>query len=260
MFQDFLIKYNGMRDVGNTTENRGECTGLFAVYAESLGLPFTWGDAMDIFANADEKFYEKILNTPEAIPQQGDCVVWGKSFNGTFGHIALATGTATLTTFECFTQNDPLGSNCHLKTYPSYKSVIGWLRPKIATTGIDPIILAQSDAFIAICTKLNLPANRDVVLGEIDKLVGYEDKLIEKDKQLSEAQAKAQELETTIVQRDEELKKLQGEINGLKEKVDIAMVNNKEMSEEIGQLKKDCQPAIAFTGWRQFVFELLKKI
>lgn len=131
IFTDFLTKYNGQQNVGNTTENKGECVGLVCVWIEELGLPHVWGHAMDLFTNADENFFEKILNTPDAIPKAGDIIVWKKAFNGTFGHTGIATGTGDLNTFECFEQNDPLGSNCHLKSY-NYNNVTGWLRPKVA--------------------------------------------------------------------------------------------------------------------------------
>ncbi len=127
-FQEFLNQYNGQPSVGNTTENKGQCVGLVAVWVDILGLPHIWGNACDLFANADEKFFEKILNTPDAIPQAGDIVIWSSKFNGTVGHTGLATGTGNTNTFECFEQNDPLGSGCHLKTY-NYNGVIGWLRP-----------------------------------------------------------------------------------------------------------------------------------
>ncbi len=130
-FKQFLDTYNGQSGVGNTNENKGQCVGLVAVYIDSLTLPHIWGDAKDLFANADEKFFDKVLNTLEAIPQQGDIIVWSSAFNGTVGHTGIATGTADLKTFEVFEQNDPLGSNSHLKTYPNYKFVIGWLKPKI---------------------------------------------------------------------------------------------------------------------------------
>lgn len=73
--------------------------------------------------------YTSIPNTPEAVPQKGDIVVWAKAYNGFAGHTGVATGKGDTNTFECFEQNDPTGSVCHLKIY-NYNHVVGWLRFK----------------------------------------------------------------------------------------------------------------------------------
>ncbi len=150
-FQQFLQTYNGQQEVGSTSENIGQCTGLVNAWTSALNLPFIWGNACDMFVNADEQFYTKILNTPEAIPQQGDIVCWSAKFNATVGHVGICTGTGDINTFECFEQNDPLGSNCHLKTY-NYKSVIGWLRPKPTQNEALDACLQQHTELV---TKLN---------------------------------------------------------------------------------------------------------
>ena len=163
-FSTFLSTYNGQQNVGNTTENKGECVGLVCVYVDTLQLPHIWGHAMDLFINADEKFFEKILNTPDAIPQVGDIVVWAKAFNGTFGHTGIATGTGDLNTFECFEQNDPIGSNCHLKTY-NYNNVKGWVRP----------IVEQSQQLIIDQLKADLLTSKDLYQKQVQHTIEQED-------------------------------------------------------------------------------------
>jgi len=128
-FQEFLNKYNGQIKIGNTLENKGECVGLVSVWQDNLGIPHEYGNAMDFLNNADKKYFDIISNTPTAIPVKGDIIVWSKKYNNTFGHVGIATGTGNLNTFEAFIQNDPLNSNCHLKTY-NYINVLGWLRFK----------------------------------------------------------------------------------------------------------------------------------
>ena len=187
-FKSFLDRYNGKYNVGNTTENKGECVGLVSVFIDSLNLPHVWGNASDLFANADEKFFEKILNTPDAIPQAGDIIVWNSKFNGTVGHTGIATGTASLDTFECFEQNDPLKSNCHLKTY-KYTYVTGWLRPKILASP-DNTIQTRADAFVAVASELNKPVDKDIVLADIRHFKELEDKLRQSNTALDEANSK----------------------------------------------------------------------
>ena len=118
-----------------------------------------------------------------------------------------------------------------------------------------------------IASKLNVELNSAIVLGEIDKLIGYEDAVVQKDKQLTDAQNKTVELEGEVLGKEIELKSLQEQMKTLTDKaqklsdtVDIAVTENNILSEEIDKLKKDCSPTIQFTGWRQFILELLKKI
>lgn len=102
-----------------------QCFDLANFYSYAIGgKPFTGATADLIYGQTQSGFYTAIPNTPDGIPQRGDIVV----FN--WPHVGIATGNSTTTTqFELLEQNDPEGSNCHLKTYLSYNGVIGWMRP-----------------------------------------------------------------------------------------------------------------------------------
>lgn len=91
-------------------------------------------------------FYIQVPNTPDAVPIAGDIVVWGGGYNGGAGHTGVATGKGDVNTFECFEQNDPLGSNSHLRVY-NYNYVRGWLRAKV-TTPSDSDLIKQIKAKI----------------------------------------------------------------------------------------------------------------
>lgn len=132
-FEEFQKKYTGQKNVGNTPENTGECVGLSSLWMDNFNVPHLYGHAMDLYKNASTKDFIKIPNTPEAVVQKGDIVIWGKGYNGTFGHTGIATGTNTdANRFDCFQQNDPLNSTPHIKNY-NYAYVTGWLRPKMYT-------------------------------------------------------------------------------------------------------------------------------
>lgn len=126
---DFIAKYNGQGNVGNTAENKGQCVGLVMVWlVDTLGNPHIWGHAKDLMANADRNAYEVITNTPDGVPQAGDVICWNGRMGGGYGHTAIVT-KADVNTFEVFEQNtNPL--TCHLHTYPSYSNVQGWIRSK----------------------------------------------------------------------------------------------------------------------------------
>ena len=128
--QDFISKYNGQENVGNTPDNKGECTGLVQVWLQEQGLEHVWGHAKDLLVNASPDVYEVIKNTPDAVPEAGDCIVWTAGFNNTYGHTAIVV-KGNVKTFEVFEQNNPLGSPCRLHTYPDYAYVDGWFRKRV---------------------------------------------------------------------------------------------------------------------------------
>jgi len=130
-FEQFYNEYKGKPNVGNTAANKGECVGLSSLWMDNFNIPHVYGHAKDLYTNAKTTDFAKIPNSPDAIVQKGDIVVWSAGFNGTYGHTGIATGKADINSFECFEQNDPLGSTPHNKTY-NYAYVIGWLRPKKA--------------------------------------------------------------------------------------------------------------------------------
>lgn len=144
-FDEFLAQYNGKTNVGNTPENKGQCVGLASVWIDALKGPHVWGDAKDMYQNADTNFFEKIPNSLTAVPRKGDIVIWNGTFNRGPGHVAIATGKGDTKTFEVFEQNNPLGSNCHLRTYSNYNYVTGWFRPRNVVVEEDTLPVKKSD-------------------------------------------------------------------------------------------------------------------
>lgn len=141
--QAFYDKYNNQPNVGNTPANLGECVGLVSLWMDQFKVPHVYGHAKDLYANTPDEYFAKIPNTPDAIVQDGDIVVWSAGYNGTYGHTGIAKGKADVNSFECFEQNDPLGSKPHIKKY-NYAYIIGWLRPRSA---IIPQEIAQENIY-----------------------------------------------------------------------------------------------------------------
>lgn len=205
--EEFISKYSGQKNVGNTPENRGECVGVSSLWMDNFDIPHVWGHATDLYKNASTKDFTKIPNTPDAIVQKGDIVVWGKGYNGTFGHTGVATGTNTdVNRFDCFQQNDPLGSTPHIKNY-NYAYVIGWLRPKRAVIA-QPI--AQQPQFT---DQTKIPLNlktAEETYGEVE-LGTLRAKLIAKDQTIKDAEKLAEDLtefKKTLFEPQTELGKL----------------------------------------------------
>lgn len=192
-FEEFLKKYNRQKNVGNTPDNTGQCVGLVMVWLASQNQPHIWGHAKDLLTNADRNFYEVILNTPEAIPQKGDVIVWGQGFNSTYGHTAICTGKTDVNTFEVFEQNNPIGSDCHLRAYKNYAYVLGWLRPKSAII-TQPIMQFNDQTKIPgnLLTSPGFPVNEDIEIQALRSI-------------LADAENRRKDLENTR-QENEQLK------------------------------------------------------
>jgi|GEM_PF-5271397 len=129
--QEFINFHNGRGvDVDGYAGN--QCMDLYLAYErEVLGIPL-WGAACaKLVWNSYPPQLEKIPNTPSGVPRLGDVVVWT---NGTYGHIAIATGVGDTNTFQTLDQNYPYGLDNN--PYPAklithnYNGVAGWLRPK----------------------------------------------------------------------------------------------------------------------------------
>ena len=110
-----------------------QCVDPVQLYARILGAPRFTGNAEDIINQAGTTF-EQILNTPTNAPKKGDIVVFSSKFNGTVGHVVIASEDGQVMTFKGFSQNDPDGSDCEIVEYKYGTSeespyVLGWLHP-----------------------------------------------------------------------------------------------------------------------------------
>lgn len=131
--QEFQTRYTGVKNVGDTSANTGQCVGLIEVWTDNLGLVHTWGNAKDLPAAADRSVFDVILNTPTNAPLPGDILCFDGFYGAGDGHTGIVV-SATTDSATLFEQNDPEGSTPHLKTY-SYAHAIGWLHPKILNQG-----------------------------------------------------------------------------------------------------------------------------
>lgn len=158
--QQFIDKYNGKYLEAYDPTNLNQCYDLVTQWARDIGLkpPMTMY-AYQIYDNPPTG-WTKVENTPDAIPKAGDIIVWSKNFNGTAGHTAVAV-SGNLNNFVAFSQNDPLGSPCVLKTY-SYNYVRGWLTPLTVTdTNMDSKKAIQFDRVLNYLKEKGYVADND---------------------------------------------------------------------------------------------------
>jgi surface antigen len=200
--EQFVAKYNG-KPIDFDGAYGNQCVDLYRQYVkEVLNLPQTPPvvGAKDIWTSNTPNF-DKITNTPTGIPPVGAIMIWGSRY-GAFGHVAIVTA-ATLNTFTCFSQNDPVGSLCGLKTYKTYYPTLGWLVAKETMTADEMVI--KKSVFEQLVTKSTdwdsilayIPAtsldNAKAVIG------GIRGRITELETKLGTAQAEMKNREEQVV-------------------------------------------------------------
>lgn len=152
--QDFINTWNNKKLERVDSTNHAQCFDLAVAYCEDvLGTPRSIMagllHAYQIFENPTEatsKNFDFIKNTPYALPKRGDIIVWGRGY-GPSGHVAVVD-SADINSFRAFSQNDPIGSPCHMKTY-SYNHIIGWLRKvtnSVASSELEACLVEHAKA------------------------------------------------------------------------------------------------------------------
>lgn len=141
--QQYLDAYQGQSLLYNQSDPslRGQCVQAVCFYVTRNGKPVIWADAYQWFAGAQfPDAYERINNTPDAVPQPGDLIVWGPTLPGSggAGHIAVCLqplpGTGTFISVD---QNWG-GQTVHKVTH-TYAYIVGWLRFKNAVAALSSV-------------------------------------------------------------------------------------------------------------------------
>lgn len=127
----FVAKYLGQK-VDYDGHYGGQCVDLYRQYVkEVLALPQSPPvpqGACWIWQTAPDENYLKISNTPTAVPERGDIVIWNSNVGKGYGHVAIFLD-GDVNKFVSLDQNWPTLSVV-TKTEHRYANVIGWLRPK----------------------------------------------------------------------------------------------------------------------------------
>lgn len=154
MFQQFLNTYNG-KYVDYDGAYGNQCFDLVNKWSTTLGYrPFGGLYASGIYSQPQGN-YSQIPNSPTAVPQAGDIIVWNNRYGGGFGHTGIATGEGDTNYFVSFDQNYPTGSPSKPVRH-SYDGVIGWLRPNKLNVSGDNDMMNQGENEYARANKLHL--------------------------------------------------------------------------------------------------------
>lgn len=128
----FVSKYNGKKvDFDGAYGN--QCFDLYRQYCKEVldvpqSPPTGTKGAVTIKDNYLTEHFTKIENTLDGVPKKGDIIIWDTRY-GSYGHVAIVV-TADVNYFTAFSQNDPSGVACIVKSYKNYFGVNCWLRPK----------------------------------------------------------------------------------------------------------------------------------
>jgi hypothetical protein len=147
---DFFLEWNGK--ICNTGSYPGQCVNIIKqYYVEVFNRPAIAGNAIDY--QYQTGFIKKTIFSK---PLPGDIVIFNY---GKLGHIGICNWT-TFFSFNCFEQNNPVGSPCHFVTHYTYASVLGWVH-------YEPVVLPKNPLVVA-CVGLNLPLG-EAFLGQVAK-------------------------------------------------------------------------------------------
>jgi len=146
-FKQFRDKYDGkFIDFDNYFGN--QCVDLYRQYVkEVLGFkqsPLVKG-AKDIWTTYLKDKFQRISNTPDGLPKEGDIIIWRTE---PYGHVGIFV-EGTTGSFRSFDQNYPKGTPCHIQGH-RYTNVLGWLHPISKDEVPDETLLLQERALKAL--------------------------------------------------------------------------------------------------------------
>ena len=204
----FINKYKGI-GVDFDGHYGDQCVDLIRQYIkEVLVQPQPRGvtGAKDFWANYEtdqnlNKYFTKIPNTPDGVPQKGDIIIWGAY--GNYGHIAIINW-ANASQFQALSQNDPIGSKTVLKNY-SYKSILGWFHPEENMSDLS-VCLEQHTQLVDKLNKLEgqLAIIKKELAKTQDQLKEANKKRVDAEKELKVKQTEIVELNQTIFNENKE--------------------------------------------------------
>lgn len=273
-FQQFLEAYNG-KYIDFDGYYGAQCMDLMHQYiVEVLGINsasvLAAPCAKDVYNNFDNitghDRFERIPNTPTGMPNEGDIMFWG---NGTWGHVAIYIN-GDVNGFNSFDQNYPTGTPCHVQGH-NYDNVLGWLRMK-PTVDLQAELdkcRERRDELYNICVKhcetlnVNPDEQMTALTAEIEKLVGLEDQIADRDKKILDANKQIENLQTELTQLSKDNEKLDNDNQALtgqvnEQKINIAEqdVKIKTLTDSVDDLKTTLQ-AKELTGFKKWLAKIL---
>jgi hypothetical protein len=230
---EFIKKYEG-KGIDFDGYYGFQCMDLYQQYNRDVVGAFAvpCPAAADVWTNHPFNFYTKISNTPTAVPQKGDIIIWKKASSLPYGHIAIFI-EGDVNKFVSLDQNWPIGSVTHKQSH-DYKNVQGWLRPnkfipQKQETPLPTFVFNDQTRIPAIL----LSWNEDLEIQAVRGLLGD---LKRSEKRIKELEDNLYVSNTLLERREEEIRQKAKEITALKEST--PNIANFSVTELITELMK----------------------
>lgn len=237
---DFVSKYLG-KTIDLDGAYGGQCVDLARFYwKEVCGISQPKGvtGAKDFWTNFEtdsnlNQNFTKVLNTPDGVPESGDVMIWGAKY-GPYGHIAIVT-EANTKTFTCFSQNDPVGTPCSIKTYSNWTQILGWFHPIKESNSYRGYDLNNTDSMKVAVDKLcDILDGKYISIDDHNKIINELDAKSTLSAQTYEKEK--QTLQEKIRTLEEIIKQLQEVEHSWSDTADIY---ERKLSAILGELQKD---------------------
>jgi len=150
----FVNTWNGKQlEVAGSANAKFQCVDLANGYLRDvLGFPIIeHTDAKDFPSKAGNNF-DIIPNTPTAIPQKGDLMIWSSAVGEGHGHISIFLD-GDVNSFKSFDQNWVTKERCSIQIH-KYSNVICFMRPKSTTI---PVMITDQTKIPQIVDENNNP-------------------------------------------------------------------------------------------------------
>ena len=272
---EFIIKWQG-KEIDFDGWYGTQCLDLMHQYVVNVlglvdGRILAAPAAKDVYNNYENIFghelFERIANTLTGVPQEGDIVFFS---SGTYGHVCIfIEGDANK--FRSFDANWPVGTLPHIQEH-TYGYCLGWLRYKGGSTSVSidgkvfENLVRKSTICDKVAEKLNVEESETVILAEIDKLIAYEDAIVQKDRQLQDSMSKTATLEQQLKELQDKHETLRIASDMLQQKFDeqVEVITKqgqeiKSLSTAITELKNANQEPV-LRGWKKWIYDLIVRV
>lgn len=292
--QKFIDKYLGKQVEYHSyggPDTHYQCVDLANQYiVEVLGLtPVIGAHAKDFKDRFNKDQFEWIVNTPEAIIQEGDIPVWNGRVGGGAGHIAVATKKGTINNFTSLDQNWSQKQRVTLEKH-TYSNIYGWLRPRGSMSDPGKITIDQ-DLFEELVSKSSkydafknagwdnpekvtqlIEGYKNDLKGEQNKKKAAEEALEARRKEDNKLRAEMAEIHQTVQDWNEIVKACKSDSDKASELEDLVIKYNKdkeawsgsriELEAEIARLKALLEQKDVITNLetRELLSELLRRL
>lgn len=124
--EEFFNKYNG-KTIDRDHAYGAQCMDLYNQYQEEVLNAKVKGAeyAKLVWTTYDKNTFNRIVNTPDFVPELGDVAVWTNNL----GHISICTGKGDVNSFESFDQNWGNVNYARFVWHDYYDGFAGVLRP-----------------------------------------------------------------------------------------------------------------------------------